>query len=82
MKTIIALYLFVIFKFNPSVIDNKTHWFWRKSVKLLNKHRKNNGDAFYLVKLGRLYIRDPHAYPSKDLWTSSKNHPFCWYIVK
>ena len=80
MDFIKAIYLFVIFKFAPRVIDNKTARFWQSSVDLLNMQRKKTGDAFYLCKIGRLYIRDPHAIPMKSHWTSSSKHPFCWYV--
>ncbi len=80
LDAILAVYLFVIFRFNPKIIDSGAHWFWRKSVNLLNKQRRKTGDAFYLFKIGRLYIRDPHSIPMKSLWTSSRLHPFCWYI--
>jgi len=78
---IIPIYLFFVFKFAPKVIDNRAHVFWRRSVELLNSRRKRNGGAFYLWKMGRLYIREPYATPMKSHWTSSTKHPFCWYIA-
>lgn len=76
-----AIYLFYVFKFAPTVIDSGTHKFWRNAVTLLNKERSKTGEAFYLWKLGKLFIRDPHAIPMKSHWTSSRRHPFCWYIM-
>ena len=75
-----AIYLFYLFKFAPSIIDYKASKFWRNSATLLNRQRKKTGDAFYLWKVWKLYIRDPHAIPMKSHWTSSNKHPFCWYI--
>ena len=76
-----AIWLFYVFKFAPRTIDNTASKFWRSSVDLLNKQREKNGDAFYLWKIGKLYIRDPHAIPMKSHWTSSTKHPFCWYVA-
>jgi len=75
---ILSIYIFVVFKFAPRTIDHKSKKFWINSVDLLNSLRDENGDAFYFFKIGRLYIRDPHAYPMKSMWTSSSYHPFCW----
>lgn len=75
-----AIYLFYVFKFAPRCIDNTSHKFWRNSVTSLNKERAKTGEAFYLWKLGRLYIRDPHSTPMKTHWTSSYRHPFCWRL--
>ncbi len=79
MNFIIGIYLFVVFKFAPTVIDNRAPKFWRSSVSLLNNQRSKT-DGFYLSKIGRLYIRDPHSYPMKSHWTSSGRHPFCWKL--
>jgi len=75
---ILSIYIFVVFKFAPRTIDRKSKKFWIDSVDLLNSLRDENGNAFYFFKIGRIYIRDPHAYPMKSMWTSSKYHPFCW----
>jgi len=80
MKFIKAIWLFYVFKFAPKVIDNSVHVFWRNSVSMLNKERAKTGEAFYLWKFKRLYIRDPHAFPMKSHWTVSAKHPFCWCI--
>lgn len=78
---IVSIYIFFVFKIAPKVIDSRSNVFWRHAVKLLNSRRKKTGEAFYLWKAGRLYIRDPYEYPMKSHWTSSSRHPFCWYIV-
>lgn len=82
MDFIKAIYLFIVFKFAPKTIDSNTAIFWRNSVSLLNEQRKKTGDAFYLWKWRKLFIREPYAYPMASHWTSSNRHPFCWYIGK
>ena len=77
-----SLYIFIVFKFAPTTIDSNSSKFWSSSVNLLNKLRDKTGGAFYLAKIGKLYIRDPHSFPMKSHWTSSEKHPFCWYIAK
>lgn len=79
MNFIKSIYLFIVFKFAPEVIDGKSSKFWISSVNMLNEQRAKSG-AFYLWKCGRLFIRDPHSYPMRSHWTSSSKHPFCWYI--
>ena len=77
---ILGIWLFYIFKYAPSTIDNNSSDFWQKSVTLLNKQRKITGDAFYLWRFRRFYIRDPHAHPMRSHWAYSNSHPFCWRI--
>jgi len=73
-----AIYLFYLFKFAPKVIDTRTHIFWQNSVDLLNAERRKSKGKFYLWKIGRLYCREPYAYPMITHWTYSSFHPFCW----
>jgi len=75
-----AIYLFYIFKFAPKMIDKTTRKFWQRNVSILNRQRRKTGDAFYLWKFWKLYIREPYATPMKSHWTSSNKHPFCWYL--
>lgn len=79
---VLAIWLFYVFKFAPQTIDHKSSRFWRNSVSLLNGLRKLNGDTFYLFKIGRLYIRDPHAHPMKSHFASGLIHPFCWQLTR
>lgn len=81
MKFFTAIYLFYVFKVAPSTIDHNSKKFWRKSVDLLNRKRANSDSGFYLWKLGKVYIRDPHSEPMRSHWTVSKRHPFCFLIA-
>lgn len=74
---ITSIYLFIIFKFAPKIIDNSSSKFWHKSVALLNKQRAKTGNAFYLWRFKKLYIRDVYAIPMKSHFYYAKWHPFC-----
>lgn len=77
---IFSIYIYYVFKFSPKIIDSKSPWFWRWSVDMLNNQRRKTGEAFYLFRWGKLYIRDPFIFPVRSHWTCSDSHPFCWYI--
>lgn len=72
-----AIFIFYVFQFSPRTIDHNTHKFWRNSVGWLNKLRADNNYAFHLWEFKNVFfIRDPHAYPVSEYFTSSRWHPF------
>lgn len=75
-----SIYLFYVFKVAPKTIDNKSSWFWRFNVKLLNKFR-GKCEGFKLWSIGRLSIRDPFSFPMKSHFAYSRMFPFCWQYM-
>lgn len=73
-----AIILFYIFMFAPRFIDTRSPKFWQWAVDFLNKERAKSDEGFYLAKIGKIYIRDPHSFPIKSHFTYANWHPFCY----
>ena len=60
------------------VIDNRSSWFHRHAVNMLNASRNNHEGwtLFYIFSTFGLRVRDPHAHISKLAFKWSSKHLF------
>ncbi len=85
MKSLKLIYLVLVFSLpvwklpKYRFLDDMPKWM-QTAIRVRNEYRRVNGllDVFYLAKVGRLYVRDPHSYPMGSVWKHSRKHLFAW----